>query len=301
MGSSTTPLQHSLSAQCKTEEKIARIVRECLKEHQMSPSDICPYIYEDGKDLEAAMREAMNDHGIPAIMETTLGPSARFINLAYHGCTLEQKLNPALYTWFLIYIDDVSAHDITAFLAFEERFLQGLPQLDPVLDAMALLLKGLYQHYTPFHANSIINATFECINGTCIEPSLQGVQFDHSPPRFPQFLRDRTGFSIAYALMVYPTATRALDYVTCFQAMADMDIWISLMNDILSYHKERLAGETINYVSNRACVEGKAPLQIVSDIRGDLLHCRKNIYTALENGGGKVAAQHWRIFERGYM
>ncbi|KAF5384106.1 hypothetical protein D9615_003346 [Tricholomella constricta] len=300
MVTSVKPHQYSTTSCNSTPDKIACIVRDFLKDHQMSPSDKNPYNYGNGKDLEVAMREAMKDHGIPPSMELTLRPSARFIELAFHGCTLAEKTNIGLYTWFLIYIDDVSAKDIAPFIAFEQRFLEGIPQMDPVLDAMASLLKRMFHQYSAFHANSIINATFECINGTCIEPALVGIHLGRSSPRFPQFLRDRTGFSIAYALMVFPTS-RPLDYVVCFQAMADMDVWISLTNDILSYHKERLAGETVNYVSNRACVEGNSPLQVVADIRGDLLHARKNIYAALETSGDDAAARHWRIFECGYI
>ncbi|KAG6833265.1 hypothetical protein H0H87_009440 [Tephrocybe sp. NHM501043] len=233
-------------------------------------------------------------------MEKILHLAASLIELAYHDCTMSEKKNIALYNWYLIYIDDMSSRDITAYVAFHERFLRGLPQLDPVLDGLASVLHAMFDLYTVFFANSIISATFDFISGTCLEPSVEQLQSLPTSTRFPWFLRDRTGVAVAFALMLFPNS-RKVDYVTCFQAMADMDFWISATNDLLSYYKERIAGETANYISNRANVEGKSPIVVAKDIGEELLRSREHIYHILAFTAGDEAVGIWRAWEHGYM
>ncbi|KAG6895747.1 hypothetical protein C0992_012865 [Termitomyces sp. T32_za158] len=80
-----------------------------------------------------------------------------------------------------------------------------------------------------------------------------------------------------------------------------MDFWITAVNDILSYHKESVAGETTNYISNRANVEAKAPLEVTSDIRKEVLRSRTSIYATLSHAAGEKAVEIWRTWEYGYM
>lgn len=119
-------------------------------------------------------------------------------------------------------------------MVFEQRFLRGLPQLDPILDALVCVLLDMCDQYDTHSANSIISATFEFINTTCLEPALKALKPIRGATLFPWFLRDRTGDSVAYALMIFPES-RNLDFVARFQALPYMNIWISLTNDILSY------------------------------------------------------------------
>ncbi|KAG6836122.1 hypothetical protein H0H93_011154 [Arthromyces matolae] len=205
-----------------------------LNDHDMFSKD-CPSICPVNEDLEAFMRQEIVIRGLPADdLNKTLHLAASLIELAYHECTFSEKKQIALYNWYLIYIDDVSSKDITAYVAFEERFLQNIPQLDPVLDGLASVLRAMFDFYPVFFANSIISATFDFISGTCIEPAVESFKSSNSSPRFPWFLRARTGVAVGFALMLFPKS-RQVDYVACFRAMADMDFWISATNDLLSW------------------------------------------------------------------
>ncbi|KAG6860529.1 hypothetical protein C0995_010100 [Termitomyces sp. Mi166 len=284
----------------KQNQDIATILKGFLNDHEMFSTyyiSPCP----TNTDLEEFMQNEIEVHGLPADhMNKTLHLAASLIELAYHDCTFDEKKQIALYNWFLIYIDDVSSKDVTAYVAFEERFIRNLPQLDPVLDRLASVLRAMFDFYPVFFANSIISATFDFVSGTCIEPSVEKLQLSSASARFPWFLRDRTGVAVAFALMLFPKS-RPVDYVTCFQAMADMDFWISATNDLLSYHKESIAGETANYISNRAVAEGNVPLKVVSDIQRELLHSRNHIYETLLKTAGEDAFKVWRTWEHGYM
>ncbi|KAG6886247.1 hypothetical protein C0992_004535 [Termitomyces sp. T32_za158] len=281
------------------EEDIANILRCFLDDHE---------IFSDGRaspcatnfELEQFMRNEIEIHGLPAHLDKIVHLAASLIELAYHDCTFNEKKQIALYNWCLIYIDDVSSKDITAYVAFQERFLRKQPQLDPVLDRLATVLYEMFDFYPTFFANSIINATFDFVSGTCIEPSVERLKLSSPSTRFPWFLRDRTGVAVAFALMLFPKS-REVNYVACFQAMADMDFWISATNDLLSYYKESIAGETANYISNRAVAENKAPIRVVSDIQQELLHSRNHIYRTLKMTAGEKATNIWRTWELGYM
>jgi hypothetical protein len=63
------------------------------------------------------------------------------------------------------------------------------------------------------------------------------------------------------------------------------------------YHKESLAGEKNNYVTNRAFVEGKTPLQVLAELKRELEESRKIIYATLSSSPSAVRA--WRAFEIG--
>ncbi|KAG6816092.1 hypothetical protein H0H87_008754 [Tephrocybe sp. NHM501043] len=89
------------------------------------------------------------------------------------------------------------------------------------------------------------------------------------------------------------------------QLHAVLEAWANVLRSIFElilvyrYYKEAIAGETKNYISNRAFAEAKAPLQIASDIRVELVSSRKIIYEILASNEDPV--QIWRAFERGYM
>ncbi|KAG6868043.1 hypothetical protein C0993_008021, partial [Termitomyces sp. T159_Od127] len=68
-----------------------------------------------------------------------------------------------------------------------------------------------------------------------------------------------------------------------------------------SYYKESIAGETANYISNRAVAEDKVPIQVMSDIRQELFHSRNHIYETLAMTAGEKATKIWRSWELGYM
>jgi hypothetical protein len=203
---------------------------------------------------------------------------------------------------------------------FQQRFLTGQPQMDPVLDALVEVLLDLWKRYEPLCANSIIASVFEFITFNCIEREVEALPLIRGAQRFPGFLRDRTGLSPAYAFMIFPQASNPniLEYI---QALPDMYFWMAVTNDLLSsvfhssgptredllirglslprFHKEELAGEKANYVHTRAYVENKAPLQVLTEIVHDLSSSQSIIHEALAHSPEALRA--WKVYERGYM
>ncbi|KAG6853278.1 hypothetical protein C0991_005549, partial [Blastosporella zonata] len=161
--------------------------------------------------------------------------------LAFHGCTFEEKKLIALFNWYIIYIDDAVLTDPLPCTLFQSRFIQGLPQRDPVLDAFADVLRALSAIYPPLQSNLIISSAFEFVTASCVEPQLALLDdtvpsktADTAATRFPLFLRERTGLGLPGALMLF-SPSQPTDFIACFKALGDMTFWIAAVNDLLSY------------------------------------------------------------------
>ncbi|KAG6889768.1 hypothetical protein C0995_014695 [Termitomyces sp. Mi166 len=281
---------------------IVTIIKGVLNDHDMISSGY-PSLCSTNEELESALRKEIEDFGFPSDhMSDTCHLAASLVELAYHECTFDEKKQIAMYNWYMIYIDNRSrsVEDLTPYVAFEERFLGNLPQIDPVLNGLSSILRAMFKFYPVDFANSIISSSLVYITETCTEASLEKLELARISALFPYFLRHRTGASVAYGLMLFPNS-RPIIYATCFPALPDIDFWIWGTNDVLSYYKESNQGETANYISIRAIAEGKAPLEVAADIRRELLQSRSHIYETLTNSAGKEAVKIWRAWEHGYM
>ena len=170
----------------------------------------------------------------------------------YMGLTLTEKRTVTIFTWsayfllllveiqdilfdsIIMYIDDAAPKNPAPFIDFQRRYLQGLPQLDPVLDTFAETFTSIYEIYDPPFANFIITSALDFIAATCVETHIETFTPVHLPARFPWFLRSRTGVSICTVLLMFPKSGNH-DFPACLRALPDMDYSIGLTNDFLSY------------------------------------------------------------------
>ncbi|KAG6844327.1 hypothetical protein H0H87_007733 [Tephrocybe sp. NHM501043] len=276
---------------------VARIVKEFI---DLDPSVDYFKMNDVNERLEDAMRAEIRSRNIVSVrLDKTIHLAASLIELAFKDCTFEEKTNMALYNWFILYTDDASTKNVTPFVEFQQRFFRQEQQLDQVLDAFADVLRRMCRQYSALFGNLFLSATFEFITATCAEPGIEALPVLRGAKRFPTFLRDRTGLGVPYALMVYPNS-RSMDFVTCFQALPDMNFWIAAINDLLSFYKEELAGETVNYIYNRAKVDNSNPLHVLLTIRDELLEASDNVTRAL-SGHAPAALKAWKDFEAGVM
>ncbi|KAH9965486.1 isoprenoid synthase domain-containing protein [Russula dissimulans] len=251
------------------------------------------------QDLEEFMLTEMRRRGINSPpLEKTLRLVATSTEMVYHGLPPELKKIIAQFSWYLFYVDDVSPRNTAPFLAFQHRFLHSLPQLDPVLDALADVLHLIDDHDVVF-ANTIISGTFDAITAICIEPVIESSTLTSNVARLPWFFRSRTGFGVGSALLAFPKS-RNLDIGVILQILPTMDFWISATNDLLSFYKEELAGETSTYINNRAKVEGKNPMEIFGQLGFEIAEARRSI-NAIVRGSTANMIEAWTEFEFGYI
>jgi hypothetical protein len=90
----------------------------------------------------------------------------------------------ALYTAFLIYLDDVFQYDAESVAEFNKRFLQKEDQMDEVLQGFAELLLEIPHHFGSVASNMIVTATLNYVTGILLEYEVLGMPvclFHHFP------------------------------------------------------------------------------------------------------------------------
>ncbi|KAF8236723.1 terpenoid synthase [Tricholoma matsutake] len=258
-----------------------------------------PNISFTNQKLEEAMRAEMHERRIecPQLVKT-LHLAASLIEVGYPECTFEEKKAIAMFNWLAIYVDDVTSKNVAIVAAFEQRFLRGLPQLDPVLTVFAEVIISLCDHYDTLVANVILTAILDFVNSSCMEPTIERLPLIQDAGRFPWYLRDQTGIGKGFALFMFTKSSKIV--ITDFiQAIPDLNYWISAVNDFLSFHKEELGGEEANYIHNRAYMEGKTAMQVLGDMGRELLDVRASILAVLAKSPRSI--EIWQNWERGYI
>lgn len=223
-------------------------------------------------------------------------PSVAMGDMSYHGHDYSTKFLISLFTFFMIYIDDLSGRNPAPFAVFQQYYATSRAQLDPVLDHFASCLRAMWAFYDTFTANAIVSSALEFVNGCYLESLTVDMKVNPNAERYPYFLRSKTGVAQAYAMMIFPLSAR-LSLLEYIQAAPSISFWIDITNDILSFHKEELAQEVGNYVHLRAAVERKAPAQIHRDLVQEALKASANIESTLSGN----ALNAWLTFKTGYI
>jgi len=128
-------------------------------------------------------------------------------------------------------------------------------------------------------------------------PVIRDMKISNAAHSWPYYFREKIGCSEAYAFMLFPT-TSNLDISVYIQFVNDIAFFINLSNDVLSFYKEFLAGETNNYVSNRAHVTGKSLSDTLQDTVNDTLAAYARITKGFESTDASIA---WRRFVHGSL
>lgn len=139
-----------------------------------------PFPHEDyDKAFDKLCREAAVERGYPMTGETlNLAPfipgGVVMSATSYaHLPDLTSRIIIALYTAFLIYLDDVFQHNIEGVREFNHYFIHGTHPSDPVLDSFAALLRELSQHWSRTVANLMVTSTLNLVTALLLEHEAQ--------------------------------------------------------------------------------------------------------------------------------
>ncbi|KAJ7056067.1 isoprenoid synthase domain-containing protein [Mycena amicta] len=156
----------------------------------------------------------------------------------------------------------------------------------------------MYKLWGSLPANCITSAALEFVTGCALEihPEIRKIKLDPSSTSWPYFLRSHTGVAPAYAFMIFQAISANMSQY--MQVIADICLFIDLTNDVLSFYKEELAGETANYIHNRAVVTGKSPPNVLAEVAEEALAARNRVTAALQKCEGLCS---WVTFVHGYL
>ncbi|CAA7261255.1 unnamed protein product [Cyclocybe aegerita] len=202
----------------------------------------------------------------------------------------------ALFTGFLVYLDDCVTHSVSGVDMFVERYISGQPQENDVLESLAFFLRGTYVHYTGIQANIIMTSTLNFITSVVLENKTQTMQPSPDAHGYPTFARYLSGVSEAYAFFAFLPGTPLRDYI---QALPEMSMFINCTNDILSFYKEERDGESFNYISIQAGFRGKSKLEVFKALADDVATCLEHIMRIIDTNEDAKAA--FGAFAQGYV
>ncbi|KAG6824532.1 hypothetical protein H0H93_001924, partial [Arthromyces matolae] len=159
----------------------------------------------------------------------------------------------------------------------------------------------MYDSWDTISANCIASSAMEFVNGCMLEDfqEAQNMEVSKDARSWPDYLREKTGTSSAYAFFIFPR--NDLEYcVTDFiQVIGDIKIYINHVNDLLSFYKEELAGETDNYIHIRASVQGKSAYDTLVDVARESVAAYSRV-SGILSSQSPAAYQLWETFAAGY-
>ncbi|KAK8135719.1 terpenoid synthase [Apiospora sp. TS-2023a] len=174
----------------------------------------------------------------------------------------EYQVVYALLTLMFFHAEDILDHKPDVIRHLQRNLATGQPFGDPMLDWFARELSPqLWDHFDPLVANMILVACYDFVNGIGIEHATRDAVVHDQAPRFPDWLRFKTGLSPMYALLALArpddrTRKHAEGFGRYVQAVPDVIVFTNIVNDVISFYKELLAGEKGNYIDMRAEKDG---------------------------------------------
>ncbi|PPQ78320.1 hypothetical protein CVT25_011691 [Psilocybe cyanescens] len=165
------------------------------------------------------------------------------------------------------------------------------------------ILSRSYQHLLsllgPYPGKLHVPAAMDFVNGCLLEqlPTIREMKLSSDAKSWPYSLRRKTGASGVYAFAIFPKVLK-IDISIYIQVIDDIVLFIDLLNDVLSFHKEYLAGERNNYVYNRAHVDHTSIPETLQSIADDVLAAHARVTKVLQYTEGYLP---WMRFVNGYI
>ncbi|KAF5342848.1 hypothetical protein D9758_013356 [Tetrapyrgos nigripes] len=202
----------------------------------------------------------------------------------------------ALYTAFLIYLDDVLCNDIEAVAEFNERLMAGKSQKNCMLDHFAALLSEFSAHFPRIVHNIMLSSTMNFVTALLLEKETQGMPMQLGNLGYPTFARALSGASEVFALAVFPSNIPVTTYI---QALPELVVFINNGNDILSFYKEECDAESVNRVSQMAQCLGISKHKVLQRLLDEAVSAHQLILRTLS--GSKQALHAYESFYHGYL
>ncbi|KAI0775546.1 terpenoid synthase [Trametes elegans] len=216
-------------------------------------------------------------HGVDKrMLDKMIDTSCAYAETAFGHTSFEHRHYIAIYTACMLYGEDLGEHDPDAVTQFARRLVQGRPQLSPIFDRLADLLRQAHLYWSDVGADAIITGTIDALTATAIEFATATTPVAPSALRYPYYLRTRAGGGPQYTHFIFMRSWRetADSYL---QILPEVEHWTLGTNDILSFYKEELAGETSNYVHLRSDAERLSSWEVLHDLIEEVLDTARRV------------------------
>ncbi|EKM53546.1 uncharacterized protein PHACADRAFT_125341 [Phanerochaete carnosa HHB-10118-sp] len=218
--------------------------------------------------------------------------------IGYGHTHFDTQIQIALYTVLGLCVDDYEV-DNAALSEFVQRLQSGRPQLHPVLDLFADNLRHMTDFFNLYSATTVVTDTINFVNCTLFERHLEDMRLCPSASQYPLYKRARNGLGEVFAAFIWDKFSFP-DVSTHIQAIphAFPSLMHLTLSDILSFYKEELAGDTKNFIHDRARVTGKDTRTVVVELLEDVVAAVHRVREILE---GEKEREAWERFLSGYI
>ncbi|PSR80103.1 hypothetical protein PHLCEN_2v6804 [Hermanssonia centrifuga] len=206
------------------------------------------------------------------------------------------QVHIALFTVLALCIDDLEVKS-TALDEFVSRLHTGRRQLHPVLDYLVENLQHLPEYFPPYAAAAIFAATIQFINSTVFDKEAESMPLSQESLPYVLYKRARNSLGEVYGFYVWDKYSFP-DISVHIQVISDTMTYLNYANDILSFYKEELAGETGNFVHDQAIVTGYTVEKVLSDLLDEVVVSVNRARVLLK---GEKERQTWEQFLAGYV
>ncbi|KAL7935859.1 hypothetical protein V8C35DRAFT_278840 [Trichoderma chlorosporum] len=158
--------------------------------------------------------------------------------LAYPGNPVHIQAYVGIITWLVVIYEDTieeSEQMLEETLLFQPRFFRGEAQPNALLEGLASTIREAHAYFDQVVANLLQISLLNFMTSNLVEKhnDFQNLPITGLGKPFPDFCRELSGISVGYAVLAFPKALYP-DVGVFFEALPDMDKFISLVNDVLS-------------------------------------------------------------------
>ncbi|KAH9932678.1 terpenoid synthase [Epithele typhae] len=218
-----------------------------------------------------------------------LETACSYAETAYAHLAPAHRHYVALYTACVLYAEDLGARDPAAVAHFARRLIAGAPQLSPVFDRLAALLRGAHALWTDAGADAIIASTLDALSATALEHAAGargGMAVAPDATRWPYYLRTRAGGGPQYTHFMFMRGWRE-----------SPESYLQILP--LSFYKEELVGERTNYVHLRAAAEQITPMEVLQRLTAEVLDTAERIERVV--GDDLELRDLWHQYKQTYL
>ncbi|GJE96504.1 hypothetical protein PsYK624_127010 [Phanerochaete sordida] len=274
-----------------------RIVSELLARSGITPAPFPPPHFTTVDTLVRETLRTWDMGGIPpARVEEKTAFGLLFGTACYAHAHPDTQVLMALLIFCAACIDDGDV-PAGAQAAFTARLLAGRAQAHPVLDGLVGVLARAPDVLNAYSAAVVAADTVNFVNSTRFEGLLGEMRLSGAAGLYPTYKRHKNGLNEVTAGTVWDKFAFP-DVATHIQAIPDATLFIMYTNDVISFYKEELAGETENFVHDVAHVTGQDPRVVVQELADKAVACIHNVRDILE---GEKEREAWESFLAGYL
>ncbi|PYI02484.1 terpenoid synthase [Aspergillus sclerotiicarbonarius CBS 121057] len=194
----------------------------------------------------------------------------------------------AIFTAYLIAIDDLAGEMLNDLKQFTHRLFQARPSENQLLRSLVRFLhEGVCSAYGQFAKDMMLKGTLDFITACYVEVELDGVRALSIPKDaqgFPYYFRLKNGIAEPYALMAFPPDLYPEDthFTVYLVAIPELTYFFNAVNDIFSFYKESIVGtETGTFVSNLAIVHAVSPLRALEHLCQEAIRAIRRVRSIL--------------------